>query len=526
MDDRVLRIRKELQRTWPAFFGTFGRLLPIQVEVIPKILGGKNVVVSAPAAAGKTEGVMAPLLERILHRDVPEHGMLLLYIVPTRSLVNDIESRLKGIIRDLGLTMAVRTADRRLLKVDRPEHIVLTTPESFDSLLCRHKHLWDHLRAVVLDEIHLADNTYRGDQLRILLERLREKTGHRPIQYAALSATLSDPEAIANRYFQPASVVAAGEPRSLDLHLFHSWRDIIRFLKEKKWLKTIIFCNRRKDVENRYRKLSTLWPRDRIVVHHGSLSRALRLEAETALHQWEWGLCICTMTLEVGIDIGDFSAVVLDRPPLSLYAFQQRIGRACRREDRIEVVGYCKSTDEENLFLEYADLARSRIQQKDPYLPDTAVAVQQIFSMAFAHPEGVEGRFLEKMLSPLTDASTVQMLAAHLTDLAWLRKSRDRWQATEKLMDMGIRGLIHSNIPNEKEWTLIDGNSGNKIGTYPLAGAVPGDTVILGGACWKIVKMGGGKIYARRTAAGLKGAAFSRRASRSAFHRFLPPAYK
>jgi aspartate 1-decarboxylase len=93
-------------------------------------------------------------------------------------------------------------------------------------------------------------------------------------------------------------------------------------------------------------------------------------------------------------------------------------------------------------------------------------------------------------------------------------------------MDMGIRGLIHSNIPVEKEWTLIDGNSGNKIGTYPLAGAVPGDTVILGGACWKIVKMGDGKIYARRTAAGLKGAAFSRRASRSAFHRFLPPAYK
>jgi len=84
-------------------------------------------------------------------------------------------------MRDLGLTIAVRTGDRRRLKIHKPEHVLITTPESLDSLLCRYGHLWGHLSAVVLDEIHLVDNTYRGDQLRILIRRLEGVKGGGPL---------------------------------------------------------------------------------------------------------------------------------------------------------------------------------------------------------------------------------------------------------------------------------------------------------------------------------------------------------
>ena len=42
-------------------------------------------------------------------------------------------------------------------------------------------------------------------------------------------------------------------------------------------------------------------------------------------------ICVATMTLEVGIDIGDIDLVVCLDPPYSLSSFLQRIGRGCRR---------------------------------------------------------------------------------------------------------------------------------------------------------------------------------------------------
>jgi len=99
-------------------------------------------------------------------------------------------------------------------------------------------------------------------------------------------------------------------------------------------------------------------------------------------------------------------------------------------------------------------------------------------------------------------------------------------QAAEKLMDMGIRGLIHSNIPDEKEWTLVDAESGREIGDYPLAGAGEGDAVILGGRPWHKQKISGKKIFARQTSLNLKAASFSRRGAHSAFYKFLPEALR
>ena len=66
-DDAAMRRR--LPCTWHAFFARFPSLRPIQVASIPTILRGDNAIVNAPTASGKTEAIMAPLLERIIrHR--------------------------------------------------------------------------------------------------------------------------------------------------------------------------------------------------------------------------------------------------------------------------------------------------------------------------------------------------------------------------------------------------------------------------------------------------------------------------
>src|SRR5690606_13698852 len=53
--------------------------------------------------------------------------------------------------------------------------------------------------------------------------------------------------------------------------------------------------------------------------------------AEERFKADDLAICVATMTLEIGIDIGDVDLVICVDPPFSLSSFLQRIGRGCRR---------------------------------------------------------------------------------------------------------------------------------------------------------------------------------------------------
>ncbi len=65
-DGAAALVRRRLRHTWRPFFSRFGRLTPVQVQAIPKVLDGINVVVTAPTASGKTESVVGPVAERCM----------------------------------------------------------------------------------------------------------------------------------------------------------------------------------------------------------------------------------------------------------------------------------------------------------------------------------------------------------------------------------------------------------------------------------------------------------------------------
>lgn len=143
------------------------------MQAIPPILQGKDTLVIAATASGKTEAVVAPLLERLLQPGPLEQGRLrLLYISPTRALVRDLVERLQIPLETLGISLALKTGDSGPIAAANPATLLITTPESTDSLLTRIPRLFIPLQAIILDEIHLFDNTRRGDHLRCLLNRI------------------------------------------------------------------------------------------------------------------------------------------------------------------------------------------------------------------------------------------------------------------------------------------------------------------------------------------------------------------
>ncbi|MFO7650279.1 MAG: DEAD/DEAH box helicase, partial [bacterium] len=84
-------IRRALRRTWTPFFSRFGNLTEVQLAAIPAILDGRNTVVISPAASGKTEAVVAPVVEGLL--PAKANRLAVLYVSPTRALVNDLYRR-------------------------------------------------------------------------------------------------------------------------------------------------------------------------------------------------------------------------------------------------------------------------------------------------------------------------------------------------------------------------------------------------------------------------------------------------
>jgi len=433
-------IRRRLKYSWLPFFTRFGRLTPVQVQTIPKILNRVNVVVASPTASGKTEAVVAPVAEHF----ASEHwdGLAILYIVPTRALANDTLVRIEGPLGDMGITTALKHGDKPYLPSQDLPNCLITTPESLDSLICRRPQAFATLRAVILDEIHLLDNTYRGDQLRLLLRRLRGLTSDAAFSVHLLSATLSEPIEVAQRYVSDFEVVTVAGQREIDYYLLGSQEEVYCLSRAKGWKKILCFCNMRESVEAVSAELVQLWHPYPVFAHHGSLNRRMREEAESVMKETDVAVCVATSTLEIGIDIGDIDLIVLAEPPWSISALLQRIGRGNRREGLIHAVAIATSEGERLLLEAMFEIAATGTLPTQPYEPDLSVAVQQIFSFLYQHPEGVSEVQLLELLNPLCSEYEARVILGHLRRVGWIEWRAGHWFASTKLMDMGEKGRI------------------------------------------------------------------------------------
>jgi ATP-dependent Lhr-like helicase len=517
--------RQAFPRSLGAFLGRFGGLTPVQAAAFPVVASGRDCVVVAAAASGKTEAALVPLCERLVtHRDGA--GIRLLYLVPTRALANDLELRGRGPVETLSLTFGVRTGERPTLPADGGPDVLVTTPESLDSMLCRKPERFGDLAAVVLDEAHLLDGNYRGDQVRILIRRLNRWHCRRRPQLLAMSATIGDPAGLGARFFgtEPAVVRAGGE-RPVTVRIEEDLDRAVRHMRQAGLIKVIAFCNSRALVEDTARRLASgPWPASRIVVHHASLSRREREDVEEAFHRWEAGILVATTTMELGIDIGDVDAVLLVEPPLDVASFRQRVGRGCRRRAGMTAVCVPLAPVQRGVFEAQARAVAAGEHPEDPYVPDLSVLVQQTFSVLYGRSFGVPRRELVDLISVVGGPPFAERVIDHLLSEGHVEvRSAGRLVLSSAIMDLGQRGRIHSNIADEKAIRIVDDATGRAIGA--VGAASPDGVVTLGGRSWK-VRAGDRRdgMGVERAAAGEEALApFHPHRDVGAFRKYLPP---
>ncbi|MDQ1280532.1 MAG: ATP-dependent helicase Lhr and Lhr-like helicase [Thermoproteota archaeon] len=330
----------------------------IQEIAVPVILKKEDVLLIAPTGTGKTEAAVFPVFELFLQErcNAVLQGISILYITPLRALNRDIFGRLIEIGERLDINVQVRHGDTtqhtRRKQALKPPNMLITTPETLQAILPGNR-MQQHLkevRWVIIDEIHELATDKRGVQLTVCLERLRQIAG-RDFQRVGLSATIGSPELIAQFLRgdgRSARILRTGEFKDIEVSVESpttkrdderiasnvmisagSVRRIQRLFEIIEAHKsTLVFTNTREHAEALSSRMLALRPELEIGVHHGSLSKDMRVETEGKLKKGELRAVICTSSLELGIDVGDVEFVVQYMSPKQVTRLLQRIGRS------------------------------------------------------------------------------------------------------------------------------------------------------------------------------------------------------
>ena len=505
-------IARLLYRTWPSFFSRFGRLTAIQRKAIPVIYSGQDILLCATTASGKTEAVCAPVIEKALSLVTP---WKVLYISPTRALVNDLYYRLISPVEQLGITIARYTGEHH--SNIEESSILLTTPESFDSLLCRGKRRGGHLLAnvttLIIDEIHFLFGNPRGEQLRWLIHRLQrlkvfaEKKGwidDAHFQKIALSATIASPEKVQRAFLDSIKSQTIIVPGGREIEVINSdpknpctevaLIDYLGTLNHSE--KILVFCNSRKRVDFLFDELKNKIENSGYIAleHHGSLSKRIREDAECCMKSKNKVVMFATSTLEIGVDIGDIDLIVLDGPAPDISAFLQRIGRGNRRTSKTKVMPCYGNYAEILIHSAIIDAARSGELLPEPLGPCHAVARQQLASYIFQSPTRKRSRI---MLREFMNSCAHPVLATNLIDHLVLENELiediSGISLTEYWKNKAERGDIHSNIDSPRGTTVVDDSSGTLLAQGVRLGG--GSIMKLVGKMMEIKKWEHNKVY-------------------------------
>ncbi len=367
---RTLPARTVDPQTWPEGIDprltAAGRQLGIsslythQVDAIQAVLHGDNVVLASGTASGKTLSYVLPLLNTLLHD--PSSTALLMF--PTKALAHDQIVALERWIKQLGVSIALRSYDgdtpqRQRSSIRKDARILVTNPDMLHLGILPHHTRWmrffQGLRFVVMDEMHIYRGVF-GSHVANVLRRLRRVAGFYGAspQCIAASATIANPRGLAEAlweqdfvsieqdgapygkrhvvFYNPPLVnpalglraSAAGEVQSIVMHLLRAG------------VQTIVFARSRLSVELLLRDVRVLAGRlgldpEVIQGYRGGYLALERRLIEQGLRSGQVRVVVATNALELGIDIGALDASVLLGYPGTIAATRQQMGRAGRR---------------------------------------------------------------------------------------------------------------------------------------------------------------------------------------------------
>ena len=310
----------------------FQQPTPIQDQVIPLVMEGKDVVGRANTGTGKTGAFLIPLINNLLH----DSSRKVLIMTPTRELAVQIEDEFRTFARGLRLysTLCIggTSINSQIKNLRRTPHFVIGTPGRLIDLSKRSKINFHEFAVIVLDEAdRMLDMGFIND-MKFVIQQLPSQR-----QTLFFSATL--PETLDHIIHQFAT-----NPVRVDIQSQKAGSNvdqaIVRvnggskvqmlqdLLKQQGFDKVLVFGRTKHGLNKLLAKLSQSGIRATAI--HGNKSQNQRLRALEQFSNNRVQVLLATDVASRGLDIHDVTHVINYDLPESYEAYIHRIGRTGR----------------------------------------------------------------------------------------------------------------------------------------------------------------------------------------------------
>lgn len=335
---------------------------PIQLQAIPAVIEGRDVMAAAQTGTGKTAGFTLPLLE-ILSTGAAAGGnrVRALVLTPTRELAAQVNDSVTTYGKHLSLKSQVVFGgvkiNPQMMKLRQGVDILVATPGRLLDLYGQNAVRFDHLEILVLDEAdRMLDMGFIHDIKRILslLPRVR--------QNLLFSATFSKEIRTLAKGLVNDPVEISVSPRNTAVDTVTHWISpvdkkqksalLAQLIVDENWQQVLVF-SRTKHGANRLTKF--LQSHDiQAAAIHGNKSQAARTKALADFKSGSIRVLVATDIAARGIDIDQLPQVVNFDLPNVPEDYVHRIGRTGRAGSRGQAISLV-SADE---FKQLSDIER------------------------------------------------------------------------------------------------------------------------------------------------------------------------
>ena len=412
----------------------------IQIQAIPHLLGGRDVVGQSQTGTGKTAAFSLPILDRI---DPQSKAIQALILTPTRELAVQVSQAVKGFIGKQEIRVLAiyggQSIERQIQQLHRGAQIVVGTPGRVIDLLERGSLQLDRVKFMVLDEAdEMLSMGFIDDVEKILSAAPRER------QTALFSATMPvSIRLLIGKFLHSPVTIAVEQPKAAPAKI-----NQVAYLVPRNWNKArvlqpileledpesaLIFVKTRKTAAELTNQLQAAGYS--VDEYHGDLTQQARERLLSRFHNKQVRWVIATDIAARGLDVDHLTHVINYDLPDSVETYVHRIGRTGRAGKEGTAISLVQPFERRK-----QQLIERHVKQswKINYIPTKAqIEARQLEKLQAQVREVLAGERLASFLPivrELSEEYDVHAIAAAALQMAY-DKTRPLWLESEDLPD-------------------------------------------------------------------------------------------
>ncbi|GAB2293642.1 DEAD-box ATP-dependent RNA helicase 35 [Dionaea muscipula] len=379
---------------------------PIQVQGLPVILSGRDMIGIAFTGSGKTLVFVLPLIMMALQEEVtmpivPGEGPFGLVVCPSRELARqtyEVVEQFLAPLHEVGYPelrplLCIGGVDMRsqLEVVKKGVHIVVATPGRLKDMLAKKKMNLDNCRYLCLDEAdRLVDLGFEDD--------IREVFDHFKAQRQTVLFSATMPTKIQNfarsALVKPV-VVNVGRAGAANLDVIQEVEYVKQEAKivyllaclQKTPPPVLVFCENKTDVDDIHEYL--LLKGVEAVAIHGGKDQEEREYAIASFKAGKKDVLVATDVASKGLDFPDIQHVINYDMPAEIENYVHRIGRTGRCGKTGIATTFINRNQSETTLLDLKHLLQEAKQRIPPLLETVYNPMEE--AEAVANASGVKG---------------------------------------------------------------------------------------------------------------------------------------